>query len=532
MTIKQFLNNDRNSFDSLLHEYDNSQPLYPCIVLITRESSFVLNSSPMFWDMDKGFFLKEDRIIPNVDLRGSDDLIPQLYLKAASWYFSIYEEDKHVGLTYTFYSKAACHKIYQFFDEDGEGAHGIVPFSYKQMPSFFEDQNNLPNWLTDGMIDEEDVVGMVVVDGVISSKREGVFALLLKRPWKNERPHIFDIYEVFDYQKVYMESSYLNSYKTKLLVWAFVHDLKKLSDFGDKGIMNDEENTKAFEEFIKANYDCFTDEQKDECVLLYPNSYKKYTPANDIYRRLVIDTVMSMAATIRRWGIGGTYALAAISGNETISRLMVTTIRKIDSNKKLTLTLPTEYHFPLIASLTFMNIMYGNNIPIKAPIGFWLYYLLFGYRSRCSEEELPFINTLIVFTLRNNSDSFSKLINVVKQTTFNDEVVTKGFFGTNTRKVQSTWTRRDDVTCIYELIFYFTGNCESQWQKLSVQEQQFWSKRLDNEIEYDAILQHFMGDGRHTVMGMDKQREFYAKQLYEYIKAEIEKNNFYLRDFN
>lgn len=532
MTIKQYLNSERNSFDSLLHEFDNSQPLYPCLVLITREASFALHSSPMFWDMDKGFYLKEDKIIPNIDLRGSDNLIPQLYLKSSSRYYNIYEEDKHVGLTYTFYSKAACHKIYQFFDEDGEGTHGIVPFSYKQMPSFFEDPNNLPDWLTDSMIEEEDVVGMVVVEGAISSKREGVFALLLKGPCKNEHPHIFDIYEVFDFQKVYMESSYLKSYKTKVLAWAFVHDLKKLSDFGDKGIMNDEENTRAFEEFIKANYDSFTNEQKDECVLLYPNTYKKYTPSNEICQRLVIDTVMSLAATIRRWGIGGTYAVAAISGDETISRLMVTTIKKIDNNKKLTLTLPTEYHFPLILSLIFMNIMYGNNISVKAPIGFWLYYMLFGYRDRCSEEELPFINTLLVFTLRNNTNSFSKLINVVKQTTFNTEVVTKGFFGTKTRTVQSTWTNRDDMTCIYELIFYFTGNGESQWQKLSVQEQQFWSKRLDNEIEYEAILQHLQGDCRHTVMGMDKQREFYAKHLYEYIKAEIENNNFYLRDFN
>lgn len=531
MTIRQYLNSERNSFDSLLHEYDNSQPLYPCLVLITRESSFALHSSPMFWDMDKGFYLKGDRIIPNIDLQGSDDLIPQLYLKASLRYYNIYEEDKHVGLTYTFYSKAACHKIYQFFDEDGEGVHGIVPFSYKQMPSFFEDPDNLPDWLTDGMIDEEDVVGMVVVEGAVSRTKEAVFALLLKRPWKNERPHIFDIYEVFDYQKVYMESSYLKSYKSKVLAWAFVHDLKKLTDFGENRIMNDEENTKAFGEFIKANYNNFTDEQKDECVLLYPDTYKKHIPSNEFYQRLVIDTMMSMATTIRRWGIGGTYAVATIAGNETVSRLMVTTIKKIDSNKKLTLTLSTEYHFPLIVSLTFMNMMYGNNIPIKAPIGFWLYYLLFGYRSRCSEEELPFINTFLVFTLRNNTDSFSKLINVVKQTTFNTEVVTKGFFGTKTRTVQSTWTNRDDVTCIYELVYYYADNCESQWQRLSVQEQQFLSKRLDDEIEYEAIRQHFQGDGRHTVMGMDKQREFYAKQVYEYIKSEIDKNNFYLRDF-
>ena len=85
---------------------------------------------------------------------------------------------------------------------------------------------------------------------------------------------------------------------------------------------------------------------------------------------------------------------------------------------------------------------------------------------------------------------------------------------------------------MYELIYYFSDNGESLWQKLSVQEQQFWSKRLDDEIEYEAILQHFQGDDKHTTMGMDKQREFYAKQLYEYIKSEIENNNFYLRDFN
>ena len=98
--------------------------------------------------------------------------------------------------------------------------------------------------------------------------------------------------------------------------------------------------------------------------------------------------------------------------------------------------------------------------------------------------------------------------------------------------VQSSWTRCDDLTCIYELVYHFTDNGESQWQKLSVQEQQLWSKRLDDEIEYKSSLQQFQRDGRHTVMGMDKQSEFYASQLYEYIKSEIEKNNFYLRDFN
>ena len=34
--------------------------------------------------------------------------------------------------------------------------------------------------------------------------------------------------------------------------------------------------------------------------MLYPDEYKKFTPSDEIYQRLVIDTVMSMATTIRR----------------------------------------------------------------------------------------------------------------------------------------------------------------------------------------------------------------------------------------
>ena len=68
MSIKEFLDSERNSFDSLLQDYDNMQPLYACPVLATNQFSYVYDSCPMFWDLDKGFFLKEDKIIPNVDL--------------------------------------------------------------------------------------------------------------------------------------------------------------------------------------------------------------------------------------------------------------------------------------------------------------------------------------------------------------------------------------------------------------------------------------------------------------------------------
>jgi len=519
-SIKQYLSKKDNSFDGLLKEWDHEQPLYPYLVLITRENDRLFELSPMLWDFRKnnGFYLKQDRIMPNEAV--NDSYIPQLYLKSATRYYNIYEEDQHVGVTYTFYSKDACHKIYNFFDEEGECTHGTQPFSFKKMPRLFEDPSNPPEWVTKNMIDEEDVVGMVTIHvSPFSSeeKNQAVFILLMKKPYEDQAPRIFDIYEIFG--KVFLQSKYLKSYSTKLLVWAFVHDIKKGSEIED--VMTDEKNTNLLEEYVRNHYGDFPEEKKNECVMVFPDIFDKYIPSETIYQRLLTDNILSLATIIKRWGVGGTYALSTIDGgDQNICKLMVTVAKKMLNNKSQIKSIPQEYWFPFISVLSYMNVMYDNNPKIKIPTGFWLYYYLYKYRRQCPQEDYPLINIMTAFTLVNNSSSFIKLINVNKS------------YRCKTKVGDSSWKYKQDESALFELVYYFSNGCKNLWNELSPKEQNFWPKRWENELGYSEILQYLNLDGHHTWMGIADEREFYANRLFEAIEQEQEKGNYCMLDYN
>lgn len=523
--IHQYLNNHHNSFEGLLHKWDYDQPLYPYLVLITRENNLVINCSPIFWDWKKsnGFFLKQDRIIPNEKV--DESLIPQLYLKSTNRYYNIYEEDKHIGITYTFYSKDACHKIFNFFNEEGEGTHGIQPFSYKQMLRLLglaEDPEKMRKWILENMIVEEDIVGMMTVQATpvfSNDKNQAVFVLLMKRPYEDQAPHIFDLYETFDFQKVFLQSKYLKSYTTKILAWAFIHDLRKGTSIENLPIMNDENNTTLFEEYVHCNYNGFSDEKKNECVMVFPDTYEKYIPSETIFQRLLIDSIMSLASIIKRLGIGGTFAASSIGGDENITKLMMNVAKKLFNNKNLIKSIPQDYWFPYITVLSYINVVYNNNPKVKIPTGCWLYYFLYKYRKQCQQEDIALINTITAFTLINNSSSFMSLINAIKMNRC------------KTRVCESSWSTRSDEAALYELVFYFSNGCKGFWNELSPQEQQLWPKRWDDEIDYGEILDYLKGDANHTFMGIEDEREYYANILFEAIESEFGKGNFCILEF-
>lgn len=522
-SIKQYLSKKDNSFDGLLKEWDHEQPLYPYLVLITRKNNLVVNLSPMLWDWRKnnGFYLKQDRIIPKETV--NDSIIPQLYLKSATRYYNVYEEDQNIGVTYTFYSKDACHKIYNFFDEEGDCTHGIQPFTFKKMPRILEDPSNPPEWMTENMIEEEDVVGMVTIQvSPISSEEEkqAVFILLMKKPYEDQSPHVFDIYETFDSQKVFLQSKHLKSYFSKPIVWAFVHDIKKGSEIENLCVMNDENNTKLFEEYVRNHYGDFSEEKKNECVMVFPDIFDKYIPSETVYQRLLTDNILSLATIIKRWGLGGTYALSSINGDQNVCNLMMTVAKKMLNNKSLIKSIPQEGWFPFISVLSYMNVMYNNNPKIKIPTGFWLYYYLHKYRKQFPQEDYPLINIMTAFTLVNNSSSFIKLINVNKN------------FRCKTKVGDSSWKTMRDESALFELVYYFSNGCTSFWDELSPKEQDFWPKRWENELGYSEILQYLNLDGHHTWMGIGDEREFYANKLFEAIDLEQKKGNYCMLDFD
>lgn len=530
-TIEYYLKQQTNSFDSLLNEFDHEKPLYPYMILITRDNDSLVNDSPMlwYWEKNNGFFLKQDRIIPNFEV--SESVIPQLYIKSATRYYNVYETEHNSRLTYTFYTKEACHKIFSFFDEEGEDTHGIEPFVYK--PSVLEDPNNPPDWMKEKMITEEDIVGMITIQvAPISSgaKTQAVFILLMKRPIADQRPHIFDIYDDFDFQKIFLKSKYLNTYSTKILVWSFIHDLKKKSDIEELQIMNDENNTKLFEDYIRSHYDSFTEEKKNECVIVMPDVYDKYIPSQRIYQRLLSDTIMNLATIIKKDGIGGMYAIASIVTDENVCNLMMTVAKKMLNNKSLIITLQQEYWFPFITVLSFLNIMYNHNPKLKIPTGFWLYYYLYKYRTQCDQEDIPMIDTITAFTLMNNGSSFMKLIEANKKSE-----LTAKFTNKRTGKEVSmvcSWVTVSNEWALYELIYYFSNGCNGYWDGLTSRQKDLWPKRWNDEIGYKEILDYVEKTVHHGFMGIEYEREFYAKKLYEAIESEQLKGNHFMLEYS
>ena len=83
-------------------------------------------------------------------------------------------------------------------------------------------------------------------------------------------------------------------------------------------------------------------------------------------------------------------------------------------NKQSVFAIEEGYLLPLVLALVFVNLLYPDQPGIKNPIGIWLYYFLYKIRKSCASDELPFINTLLEFTLYNNFSVYCTLLGQIK----------------------------------------------------------------------------------------------------------------------
>lgn len=312
---------------------------------------------------------------------------------------------------------------------------------------------------------------------------------------------------------------------TKVLAWAFVHDLKKNSPFANVKIMNDEMKAGSFITYIRENYENFTDRQKNECVFILPSKEKDFIFSQEVVQRTLVDNIMNLFAEIKKEGISGVWSKAMFV-DEKIGDLMVIVLKKIDTCRKTALNLlPRTYLFPLISDLAFMNMMYSKNPRAKATIGFWLYYLLYKYRRDIIEEEKHIIDTLLIYALKNNIDFFVIIMDRIKENSF--EIDSKNNHSlSNYIKHTKDWKYVDSKLCLYELIFFFSDNGVSHRQKLSKDEQFYWCKRLDEELQIDEIVNYTERTIIHYDRYENEARAFYAAEIYNFIQEEIDKNNY------
>lgn len=113
---------------------------------------------------------------------------------------------------------------------------------------------------------------------------------------------------------------------------------------------------------------------------------------------------------IKCHGIDSFLSLYSIFGDKKIFNLGKLVGQTIYYNKQSVFAIEEGYLLPLVLALVFVNLLYPDQPGIKNPIGIWLYYFLYKIRKSCASDELPFINTLLEFTLYNNFSVYCTLL--------------------------------------------------------------------------------------------------------------------------
>lgn len=504
MEYDDFLNNDVSSIDFLLEEHDINEPIFTYPVFVTQNYPQILEFNPMFYS-NGGFYLIRDKIIALGQT--NKELQPHLYLKYSSRFYNVYVEDKNSSFIYTFYSKSSFLKLYSYFSEEGEGVGGMA--------------------LTkDGGIlcSKSEILGMACVEMNTSVSHEAVFVLLLRSPRVTKTYRLFKALENNELRALPFKSNNFKHYRTIVLAYSFLHDLKKYSSQVSKWIMINEQEYFKFSSFIENNYGHLDNEQKDECAFLYPDQFKKLTSSASIQQYLIVEHVVNLANLIKEYGFDGLYSLISIMQDEDIFNLVKLVGKKVFNNKQIAITtLDKKYQLPLILALFFINAQYPNQPTIKYPTGFWLYYLLYNIRMTSDVNELSFVNTLLAFTLVNNMPAFSNVMEFIKKQTCYIEI--SGGYN------YTSWNFKNNDTAVFELFYLFTNGCTSQMMHFSKAEQIIWSCSLEKELEHEKILNFLNGDINHFYSGLPQQREYYANALFEFIQEGILSKKFDFKDF-
>lgn len=487
------LRDQGSSVDYLLKAHDSNLPIYSCPLFVTKNSDVIMWGSLLL--NPDGFFVKNDVIASEPSL-GQEDL----YLKSINRFYAIYCSDK-TNYIYTFYSLLSCKKLYAYLEEKGEG---VGDFIAKVVSSF----------------DETEILGMVCVElGTSTSDKEAIFALLLSKPFVPKTYRLFDALTVMS--TIPFDTDSFKLYYKIVLAYSFVHDLKKHSGQENAWVMMNNSEAEAFKSYLDKNYNLLPEEQRNECVLLYTG--RKCVRSKVVQNTLLKVCVVNLFNMIKCHGIDSFLSLYSIFGDKKIFNLGKLVGQTIYYNTQSVFAIEEGYLLPLVLALVFVNLLYPDQPGIKNPIGIWLYYFLYKIRKSCASDELPFINTLLEFTLYNNFSVYCTLLGQIKS-----NVGVSDYFDENGCLCYD-WRYKQNNVAVCEL-FYLFANCQSQRTLFSENEKKIWSATIDKEIERAEILDVLRNDADHSRLSF-QEREYFADKLFQFIEQGIESGDFYFKEF-
>ena len=369
---------------------------------------------------------------------------------------------------------------------------------------------------------EDDIIGFVCCDVKDGDDTETILYILTYEPIDNTRSTRFDLYDS-KFQEVFVQSKYLSSNCSKLITWAFIYNLQKKAGISADGLaINDSAKTKLLLDYIAANYESMSDNEKDMCAYIVPDCYK-LTNQDKINQEWLYNFIVNMGTIVRTNGlvIGATMPFFS----ELVPKQIDNVIEIIDKRKKYFLSPENGCKVDSVLILVIINLVVQGSL--KNITGLWAFYHLINLSK---QDSSPLISEMILLVYKNNQKLFMDLINRIKDKTLLEYKEVKKWFVTKTVEERKSWSSYDDMYCYFELFCEYSNN--GNGFQLNEFETNFFCPRFISELELDCIDRYFSNNPsvNHTALDIEKQRKFFKKELESYIFERISNKDFIFKE--
>ena len=529
-----------NSFDANFEEFDHNEPLFPHHVLINPKTQLLVNHCLVFGSK-QGFFLKNDRIICNVpeaSTSSSDYVTVKLKLMNWNRYYYSYKDAKRREYDYIVYTKLGFEKLRRYvyevtrvageevFDENVIGAMTIFCRSYSgkednSCSTILLAKKRLPNKKALNIEEPSWAPDTLTFSNLKNLLTRG-FTLALIHDFMKQRNYSISPDKKIDYSQLGDMEGFIERNADKMGMGVLSTDKARAHSLYDDvfyTIRTKKEESERFEQFIKDNYEDFSDELKDICKYLFPKAYK-YTPmSKELSCRYRDDKMIAYANRMMQiFKRGVTDKMTPFTYTEEdaneFNKLFDSLINDVLGNKNKLSWLDNDGMVAMeyITGLLLANSdLHHENIQVKAAVAVWTFYLLYRNMQNSQDKDKPLYQLLICHIIGTNGNTFAKLIDKIKD----KPVITgKTVFGTKS----SSWSQLDSDYCVGEILSHFSNSFELDEKNLSeIQKHYLGYGCHSNAYYFTQYKEMVVSTAMHSSQIMEIQRKEYAGMLFEFI---------------
>ncbi len=530
-----------NSFDANFEDFDHNEPLFPHHVLVNSKTHLLVKDCVVFGS-EHGFFLKNDRIICNVpEATSSSSEYVTAKLKLMDWnrYYYTYKDATRREYDYIVYTKLGFEKLRRYvyeatrvageevFDKSVIGAMTIFCRSYSgktnnSCSTILLSKNAIPDKKALNIEEPSWAPDTLTFSNLKYLLTRG-FTLALIHDLMKQKNYSVSPDKKIDFSQLGDMEGYIEKNADKMGMALLNTDKARNHSLYDDvfyTIRTKKEESERFEQFIKDNYEEFSDDLKDICKYLFPKVYK-YTPmSKELSCRYRDDKMIAYAnrmIQIFKRGVSDKmtpFTYTEEDANE-FNKLFDSLINDVLRNKNKLSWLDNDGMLAMeyITGLLLSNSdLHHENIQVKAAVAIWTFYLLFRNMQNCHDEDKPLFQLLICHIIGTNANTFAKLLDKIKDKPVVIEKSILGCYWT------SSWSQLDSDYCVGEIISYFSNSFELDEKNLSYIQRQYLGHGCHSNAYYFTQYKELVtSTNMHKSQTTETQRKEYAVMLFDFI---------------